>query len=180
MARLLLRNVHLTMTTSIERVPRLDAASRVELPPVGTGRSKSRSDGTENEVSTVLAQKLLRRTQCALADRDLDDATDTAERLLELAASGKDAGVVCLVAVNTALLGRVFEARVGSLDCRLEVGIAGLEPGDLALSRPAAQLLELARGGTTVRELLAGCGFPRQHAIRMVAGLLQRRVLVAL
>lgn len=118
--------------------------------------------------------------QRALAVGDLDGATFAAESLLELAATGMDGSALRVVAEHAALLNRVFEERVGPPERRIEVGIAGLGLDDLALSQPASELLELARGGTTVRELLASCGFPRQHASRMVAGLMRRRVLVAL
>lgn len=159
------------------RVPRLPQANA----SAWTSRSDRGSvSSTERGVTSLRARELLGRTERALAVGDLDGATYHAEKLLELAATGNDAGAPRVVAENAGLLNRVFEARVGPLERRIEVGIAGLEPAGLQLSPRATELLELARGGTTVRELLAGSGFPRRHAARMVAGLLRRHVLVAL
>ena len=167
MARLLLQLVrtmsmaadHTTHTHTAHQRPKLEFAPTIPL---------------------QASRLLLDRTERALAVGDLDSATYTAEKLLELAGTGNDVGALRVVAENAALLNRVFEAKLGPPERRIEVGIVGLEPGALALSQRATELLELARGGTTVRELLANCGFPRRHAARMVAGLLRRHVLVAL
>ncbi|MCA9594367.1 MAG: serine/threonine protein kinase [Myxococcales bacterium] len=129
--------------------------------------------------SVERAEHLLHDAQAAHAEGALDDAVYYAERLLELAVSGKDSGIYKLMGIAFPILDRIFEARVGGHDRLLVVTPRGQDPRPLNLSPRAAALLALVDGGATVDDVIDASGYPRRDVVRMLAGLLRRGALEA-
>ncbi len=109
----------------------------------------------------------------ALAAGDLDMAVARGEDLFEhaLAHTG-DGDVLDVLRTNFHLLDNSFAARLGDLD--RSVSVRGDSP-DLA---PAARaLLEAARTGASLRELVDRSSIPRRDTIRLLAGLMRRGLI---
>ena len=131
-----------------------------------------------SERSATRAEQLFQALRTSMRNARVDDAVLQAEKLLEHAIIGKDPAVYEVLRRAMPFVDHVFETRVGPVERKLEVTALGREPGELNLSPKAATLLSLANG-LTINELLTKCGVPRRDAIRMLAGLLRRRALIA-
>jgi hypothetical protein len=126
------------------------------------------------------AEHLAEEARNAFKHKHFDDAVLFAEQLLELAVFGNDTKVLEVLRQTMSVVDQIFEARVGPLDARLEVTDAGRDPKGLNLSPKAAFMLSLAGDNLTIQDLIDSCGIPRRDAIRMLAGLMRRGVVVRL
>jgi serine/threonine-protein kinase len=131
-----------------------------------------------SERSAARAEQLFQTMRTSMRNGRVDDAVLQAEKLLEHAIIGKDPAIYEVLRRAMPFVDHVFETRVGPVERKLEVTALGRENAQLNLSPKAATLLTLANG-LTVAELLTKCGVPRRDAIRMLAGLLRRRALIA-
>jgi serine/threonine protein kinase len=139
-------------------------------------KAKRTRSKTVPRTDATFARELLSSAQSAYARGHLDEAVSRAEALIELAAYRGDPAVYAVIARAVNGLDRIFEARVGPPDRRLERTPNAVNGH--TLSEKAAQLLALA-DQRTVAEAIGRSGFPRRDAIRMLAGLLRRELLAA-
>jgi hypothetical protein len=161
---------------SVGRVERVGPiASRPPSRPP-SGRVLSRPPSGEAS-GTARAEHHAEQARVALEAKRLDDAVFHAEQLLELAVFRNDSGVLDVLRQTMPLVDRVFDARVGPPDTRVEVRMDSRDIKRLNLSPKAAFMLSFAEGGATVQEILDSCGVPRRDAIRMLAGLMRRGAL---
>jgi hypothetical protein len=138
-------------------------------------RSSTIRPASKSGSGSARAKTLLSHARETFVYGLLDDAVRIGEELIELAAFGADPDVYAVVGGGMSSLDRIFEARVG--DPNLGLAATELEPRDGSLSPKAAALLSIAQG-LTVAQVLQSCGFPRRDAMRMLAGLLRRGLLV--
>jgi hypothetical protein len=152
------------------------AADEPALPPEGPPpRSEAwRADAHER------ARRLAARARDTAAGADLDAAVASAEELFAHALAHQgDVRVIEVLRTHFALLDRVFTQRVGALDRRLLPGPAAEGPSRPELAPVAHAMLEAARAGSTLRDLLDRARMPRRDAIRVLAGLMRRGVIRA-
>jgi serine/threonine protein kinase len=120
------------------------------------------------------------RARAAFVSERMDDAVQHSEELFDLAVFGRDPAVLELMRSATPTLDRIFEARVGARTRRIELTARGRDRASIDLLPNAERLLRLADSGANVGGVLDICGMPRRHAVRMLAGLLRRGMLVTL
>jgi serine/threonine protein kinase len=130
----------------------------------------------ESTADSQHARELLISAQQAFGRNRLDEAVGYAEQMVELAVYRADPKIYAVVARGMAALDCIFEARVGAPNRRLQR--TGTDSNDASLSPKAKFLLSLS-DGETVAEAISLSGFPRRDAMRMLAGLLRRGLLVA-
>jgi hypothetical protein len=124
------------------------------------------------------ARRLAAQTREAMAAGALDEAVERGEQLFDLAiVNQNDSQVLEIVRTHLSLLDRIFAQRLGALDCKLVVSPTSERAGRPELAPAALALIEAAASGLTVREILDRARMPRRDAIRVLAGLLRRRML---
>lgn len=150
-------------------------------PPSSSDGRSGRPVSEPRPVDAVTrARQLADGARHSLTAGELDGAVARAEQLFEHALTHQsDARVLEVLRTHFALLDRIFSQRLGEMERRVVAGPAAEGSSRPELSPAACALLEMARSGVTLRELLARAEMPRRDAIRVIAGLLRRRVLVA-
>jgi hypothetical protein len=126
------------------------------------------------------ARRLATAARQALTEGDLDAAVSSAEELLEHALLYRsDDRVLAVLRTHFTLLDRIFSQRIGPLDRRVVPGPASEGPTRPTLAPAAHALLDAARAGITLHDLVERSRLPRRDAIRLIAGLMRRRVITA-
>jgi len=155
----------------------LESAS-TETPIPRSPRAERAFSKTERATNphAVKARDLLGWAKQAFLRKRLDDAVGYAEELIELAAYRGDPEVYAVIGHGIAALDAMFEARVGPHYSRLER--TDVPSGDSTLSAKAKTLLSFCEG-RTIDDVLRYSGIPRRDAMRMLAGLMRRRLLIS-
>lgn len=123
------------------------------------------------------AAEHLEAARSAASAGRLDEAVEHAEALIELAAADRDPQALELLRTWLPLLDRIFSDRVGSFERRVRLSHVVGASGRARLSAAAEMFLEHAKGEPTVAELLRRSGAPSREGVRLLAGLLRRRLI---
>jgi serine/threonine protein kinase len=126
------------------------------------------------------ARRLAAQAREAASRGNLDGAVGLAEELFAHALLHQaNVRVIEVLRTHFSLLDRIFTQRLGELDRRVLPGPASEGPERPELAPAAHALLDAARSGSTLRELVDRSRMPRRDAIRLLAGLLRRDVIRA-
>lgn len=109
---------------------------------------------------------------------DLDDAVRCAEDLLDLAVWEHDPAALATAASAIPLLDSIFSARVGPRSGLVRLG-APTDSVKRLLSLPALELLSRITKPMPIHDVIAASGIPERDCVRLLAGLLRRKVLVS-
>jgi serine/threonine protein kinase len=124
------------------------------------------------------ARRLAARARESARGGALDAAVAHAEKLFAHALLHQaDARVLEVLRTHFTLLDRIFAQRLGELDRRVLPGPTSEGSARPELAPAAHALLDAARSGSTLRELVERSRMPRRDAIRLLAGLMRRGVI---
>jgi hypothetical protein len=123
------------------------------------------------------ARDLLATARRSYTARDFDEAVRCAEDLLDLAVWEHDPTAVGALASAIPFLDSIFSARVGPRNATVALG-APTDSVKKRLSLPALELLARIRRPTSIHDVIAESPIPNRDCVRLLAGLLRRKVLV--
>ena len=135
----------------------------------------ARSDRSEHVRD---AKGLLASARRSFTESDLDEAVRCAEDLLDLAVWEHDPAALATMASAVPFLDSVFSARLGPRSGLVRLG-APTDAVKRLLSLPALDLLSRITSPMPIHDIIASCGIPERDCVRLLAGLLRRKVLVS-
>lgn len=124
------------------------------------------------------ARGLLATARRSFAASDLDEAVRCAEDLLGLAVWEHDPAALAMMASAIPLLDSIFSARVGPRSGLVRLG-APTDSVKGLLSLPALELLSRVTRPMPIQEVIAASCIPERDCVRLLAGLLRRKVIVS-
>lgn len=153
--------------TPARSAPSSDPPTSIE----GRSPSSSRPAVYPRDAKELLVRALRLRDEGAL-----DEAVECAERLLDMAIYERIPAALRVLTTSLVVLDSIFQARVGPpermLSARRLTETRRLSPG-------ALELLLCMKEPTRVSQVLESSGIPRRDCVRLLAGLLRRRLVVA-
>jgi len=124
------------------------------------------------------AKGLLATAHQSFAESDLDDAVRCAEDLFELAVWQHDPAALATMASAIPFLDSIFSARIGPRSGLVRLG-APTDSVKRLLSLPALELLSRITRPMPIHEVITASSIPERDCVRLLAGLLRRKVLVS-
>jgi hypothetical protein len=124
------------------------------------------------------ANGLLASARRSFSESDLDEAVQCAEDLLDLAVWEHDAAALASMASAVPFLDSVFSTRLGPRSGLVRLG-APTDAVKRLLSLPALELLSRITKPMAIHDIIARSGIPERDCVRLLAGLLRRKVLVS-
>ena len=124
------------------------------------------------------ANGLLASARRSFTESDLDEAVRCAEDLLDLAVWEHDPAALATMASAVPFLDSVFSARLGPRSGLVRLG-APTDAVKRLLSLPALELLSRITRPMPIHEIIAASRVPQRDCVRLLAGLLRRKVLVS-
>jgi hypothetical protein len=124
------------------------------------------------------AKSLLATAHRSFAESDLDDAVRCAEDLFDLAVWKHDPAALATMASATPFLDSIFSARLGPRSGLVRLG-APTDSVKGLLSLPALELLSRVTRPMPIHDVITASGIPERDCVRLLAGLLRRKVLVS-
>jgi hypothetical protein len=124
------------------------------------------------------ASCLLVTARRSFTESDLDDAVRCAEDLFDLAVWGHDPAALAMMASAMPFLDSIFSARLGPRSGLIRLG-APTDSVKGLLSLPALELLSRVTRPMPIHDVIAASSIPERDCVRLLAGLLRRKVLVS-
>ncbi len=124
------------------------------------------------------AKELLATARRSFTESDLDEAVRCAEDLFDLAVWEHDPAALVAMASAIPFLDSIFSARLGPRSGLVRLG----SPTDSVkgrLSFPALELLSLITRPMPIHDVITASSIPERDCVRLLAGLLRRKVLVS-
>lgn len=139
---------------------------------------EGRSSSSRSAVYPRDAKELLVRALRLRDEGALDEAVECAERLLDLAIYERVPAALRVLTNSLVVLDSIFQARVGSPERVLSARYL-TDSESRRLSPKALELLRYMKEPTCVSQVLETSGIPRRDCVRLLAGLLRRRLIIA-
>jgi hypothetical protein len=124
------------------------------------------------------AKSLLATARRSFTVSDLDEAVRCAEDLLDLAIWEHDPAALATMSSAIPFLDSIFSARLGPRSGLVRLGAPTDSVKEL-LSLRALELLSRITKPMPIHDVIAASGIPERDCIRLLAGLLRRKVLVS-
>lgn len=124
------------------------------------------------------AKSLLASARQSFTESDLDEAVRCAEDLLDLAIWEHDPAALSTMSSAVPLLDQIFSARLGPRSGLVRLG-APTDTVKGLLSLPALELLSRIKRPMPIQDVINASGIPERDCVRLLAGLLRRKVLVS-
>lgn len=121
---------------------------------------------------------LLATAHQSFAESNLDDAVRCAEELFDLAVWERDPAAIATMASAIPFLDSIFSARLGPRSGLVRLGAPAYSVKRL-LSLPALMLLSRITRPMPIHDIITASTIPERDCIRLLAGLLRRKVLVS-
>jgi hypothetical protein len=121
---------------------------------------------------------LLAAARRSFTESDLDEAVRCAEDLLDLAVWEHDPVALATMGSAIPLLDSIFSARLGPRSGLIRLG-APTDSVKGLLSFPALELLSRITRPMPIHDVMVASGIPDRDCVRLLAGLLRRKVLVS-
>lgn len=134
--------------------------------------------GSEHPRRVQDANGLLASARRSFTESDLDEAVRCAEDLLDLAVWEHDPAALATMGSAVPFLDSVFSARLGPRSGLVRLG-APTDAVKRLLSLPALELLSRITRPMPIHDIIAASGVPERDCVRLLAGLLRRKVLVS-
>jgi len=124
------------------------------------------------------AKGLLATARRSFTESDLDEAVRCAEDLLDLAVWEHDPAALATMSSAVPFRDSIFSARLGPRSGLVRLG-APTDSVKGLLSLPALELLSRITRPMPIQDVIDASGIPNRDCVRLLAGLLRRKVLVS-